>query len=399
MFRFKNLKFFFVFCGLIFFLTSFAISIQNTNKKVLFVGIDGVGYSILQKALCISSLQNNFPKWIYNEAANWYGFGGLENWVHQCGSNLSSHYQRINDLNIFPTFQAGYPGTKTRATTLSAPGWTTNLTGTWINKHGISDNFTKNQSKTSSFLSFIHQNYPNSNISIYYNWEFLFQTIFKNEVSQFSDIKYFNEKNDWDERISDLEITYKTMENLKYNKDVDVMFTYLTDADEWSHLHFDSTTDNFISVVRESLDNIENILGALEERKHKFPDENWLVILTTDHGRGFAGYHGDGTLNEKLTFIGVNQPVDEEYIQGQEKNRAKIYNDLHTLDGYNFENYLYHYEDTTHVSFPIGGLFSYASQVDIAPTILNFLDIETDQAGFVFDGRSFLKLRIKNRSR
>ena len=44
-----------------------------------------------------------------------------------------------------------------------------------------------------------------------------------------------------------------------------------------------------------------------------FQSEDWLIVITTDHG-GIETWHGGQTLEERSTWIVCNKPIDEKYM-------------------------------------------------------------------------------------
>ena len=52
---------------------------------------------------------------------------------------------------------------------------------------------------------------------------------------------------------------------------------------------------------------------ALEEVLSYFQSEDWLIVITTDHG-GIETWHGGQTLEERSTWIVCNKPIDEKYM-------------------------------------------------------------------------------------
>ncbi|HET6415506.1 MAG TPA: hypothetical protein VFG22_04370, partial [Polyangiales bacterium] len=45
-----------------------------------------------------------------------------------------------NGAVTYDAFAGGEPGTPTEQATFSGPGWSSILTGVWVDKHGVTDN-------------------------------------------------------------------------------------------------------------------------------------------------------------------------------------------------------------------------------------------------------------------
>ena len=54
------------------------------------------------------------------------------------------------------------------------------------------------------------------------------------------------------------------------------------------------------------------LLQAIYSRP-SFQSEDWLIVITTDHG-GIETWHGGQTLEERSTWIVCNKPIDEKYM-------------------------------------------------------------------------------------
>jgi arylsulfatase A-like enzyme len=76
---------------------------------------------------------------------------------------------------------------------------------------------------------------------------------------------------------------------------------YLGDPDVVSH-----ETDSFSAEYRASIERadaqVAALLRALRERP-RYAEENWLVLVSTDHGRNDAGGHGGRSPSETTIFF------------------------------------------------------------------------------------------------
>lgn len=113
----------------------------------------------------------------------------------------------------------------------------------------------------------------------------------------------------------------------------DLSWVYLQYTDDMAHMYGDST--EFYQSVADVDPLIEQIVKSVDYRTENW-NEDWLVIITTDHGRTNTGYgHGGQSERERTTWIFTNLEQKNAY----------------------FENYV-------------------PAAVDIFPTIARFMNIE-----------------------
>nr|WP_269432884.1 MULTISPECIES: alkaline phosphatase family protein [unclassified Pseudoalteromonas] len=100
------------------------------------------------------------------------------------------------------------------------------------------------------------------------------------------------------------------MDTLK-NNDPDFIFLHLDEPDVIAH------SQCFGSAYNDSIQKADSKLNVLldEIQKRQSNGENWLVLVTTDHGRTpISGcHHGNQTCQEKTIFISSNQTLNDEF--------------------------------------------------------------------------------------
>jgi len=260
-------------CFLLFVLYfAFAVTSLGQEKKILFIGIDGC-------------------RWDAIEAANTPAIHALlPNSIHS---------------------QFGL----TEYKTWSGTGWSNMLTGVWHTEHGVSDNtFSGNAFDTySDFISRAENYNPALNTISVVHWAPINQTIIQNiddEITVGTDAL-----------VKDSAISQLT------NHDPDILFVDFDDVDHSGHsfgfgpdvfeyLESIETTDTYIAVILASLYNRPN-----------YNNEDWLIVLTTDHGGTMSG-HGGGTLEERTIFNVFNNPgFNEEELNRITAANSIIYNE------------------------------------------------------------------------
>ena len=202
--------------------------------------------------------------------------------------------------------------------TISAVGYTNILTGTWVNKHNVWDN---------------------SNIKINYNYWNIFR-IAENQhrpvttalFSSWTDnrtillgagkpeagnlkIDYVFDGYDLDKARfpkkpdelqvldNDIQVAADAAKCIG-NDAPDLSWLYLWYSDDAFHLHgYGAFADRYV-MKADSL--LSQVWKAVKMREKKYK-EDWLVIVTTDHGRAVTGFgHGGQTDNERNIWMATN---------------------------------------------------------------------------------------------
>ncbi|HWB63890.1 MAG TPA: alkaline phosphatase family protein, partial [Chitinophagales bacterium] len=219
----------------------------SQKRKVLFIGIDGTRADALQQA----------------------------------------HTPYIDSLFASPglsTYNAWCAGI-----TISGPTWSSMLTGVWFNKHGVTNN-----------------NYTGSDFNTY--------PYFTTLAKQLKPNLYCAEVCEWPPLIDDVyndnfnlrlhvpdgqgATTCATAATVLANDSIDFMFVYFDQVDLTGHSSgFSPTNPAYITAIENVDSCVGVVLDALHNRAH-YADEDWLVILMTDHG-GIGTGHGGNTDQER----------------------------------------------------------------------------------------------------
>ncbi|MBB5018498.1 hypothetical protein HNQ59_001787 [Chitinivorax tropicus] len=258
--------------------------------------------------------------------------------------------QAVNPVNFSRLYSAqsytgGVAGAAVEQSTVSGPGWSTILTGVWAGKHGVysNDKVPANPAFPSLFKR-IRDARPNAYIASINNWASINENFYKNDVAT---------NNLTVSGIDDQAVTDRAVDTLK-NTAADFTFVHLDDPDHAGHTScFGAAYDQSL---RDSDRRLGQMLDAVAARQAK--GEDWLVLVTTDHGRDSAGCnHGQQTVTEKTTFIASNKPLNREFtdvVQGLENS-------------------------------DFGGIYGRPAQTSIAPTVLRHLGIPL-QSNWLLDG-------------
>jgi len=105
----------------------------------------------------------------------------------------------------------------------------------------------------------------------------------------------------------------------------DVNFVYFCGADEAGHLHGVLEEPYFTAIAR-----IDGYLARLEAavtRRAEQRDEQWLIVVTTDHGHVDEGGHGGDSDQERASFliaVGRGRPNPDWDIDQRPENIVKL---------------------------------------------------------------------------
>ena len=268
---------------LLFALLVFAISFSYSQKKVVFVIADGIPADVIEKL--------NTPT--IKEIAR---AGG---------------YSRA--------FVGGDRGTYSQTPTISAVGYNSVLTGTWVNKHNVWDNDIKDPNYFYwNIFRFSKTANPSKKIAIFSSWldnrtklvgeglqpagnihfDFHFDGLEHDTVGFPHD-----NQNEFMHRIDEA-VVDKAAENIR-NNSPDLSWIYLEYTDDMGHMFGDSK--QFYHAVELMDKQMKRIWESIQYRQKQF-GEDWLIFITTDHGRDSATgrNHGGQSDRERRGWIVTN---------------------------------------------------------------------------------------------
>jgi predicted AlkP superfamily pyrophosphatase or phosphodiesterase len=211
--------------------------------------------------------------------------------------------------------------------TISAVGYNSLLTGTWVNKHNVWDNdiVKPNYNYPTIFRMFKDQ-YPDKTIGIFSTWEdnrtkligeglemtkglkmdFVFDGLEKDTVN------YPHDKANRYIHLIDEAVIKKAAETIVSNGP-DLSWVYLEYTDDMGHKFGDS--EQFYNAV-EMMDNQLSKLWSSIQSRAKMQDEDWRIYITTDHGRDSISGKGHGRQSdrERSTWIVTNAADVNDYF-------------------------------------------------------------------------------------
>ncbi|PVD53295.1 nucleotide pyrophosphatase [Terrimonas sp.] len=264
----------------VFFLCCIASSFAQQNKKAIFVIVDGIPADVIEKL--------NTP----NLDA-----------IAKAGGYTRAHV-------------GGERGGYSETPTISAVGYNSLLTGTWVNKHNVWDNdiAAPNYSYWTIFR-FLKEQYPQKKAAVFSSWEDNRTKLVGENLAATGNLKLdyhfdgleldttkypHDKRRDFMHRIDEA-VVDNAADYIK-KEAPDLSWVYLEYTDDMGHMHGDSP--EFYKAV-EMMDNqMGRLWSAIQYRENNFK-EDWVIYITTDHGRSADNgkNHGGQSDRERATWI------------------------------------------------------------------------------------------------
>ncbi|GLU56463.1 hypothetical protein Dfri01_59240 [Dyadobacter frigoris] len=241
----------------------------------------------------------------------------------------------FDTFSIVKAYTGGIVGTPSQQTTGSGPGWMTVLTGVWTDQHAVISNDTSNKVQAKTVFQYLKEYKPDLKTTSIATWSSIHDFLDKQ-------MSYVDRRLDGG---TDEAANTKVLNELE-NSDPDFMFVHYSDPDVIGHnVGYGEKYDRSILTMDAYLGKIMAVINSRTKAKN----EEWLVILTTDHGRrGDGHHHGSQTIEEKTVFVGMNIAGNAEF-------------------------------NTTFTEVPnqdFNGIYKHIPQTSIIPTILTYLNIK-----------------------
>jgi predicted AlkP superfamily pyrophosphatase or phosphodiesterase len=253
------------------FAVTLSLAEEPKTKKVLFIGLDGTRFDAIEKATT-PNLDALMKDGIYSDTC----------------LILGDRYQK-ND-------------------TISGPGWSSILTGVWADKHGVHDNsFLGSHYKDfPHFFARLKEVRPDAKTASYVTWEPIHKLI----VSAADESKNYEQKDhttaDYDRY--DHEAAAAAVKMLREGNP-DALFFYVGQIDVAGHTNgFHPSVPQYIEAIERGDEIVGRLVDAVKARP-TYDKEDWLVVVTSDHGGKGTGHSSGHKVPEILnSFLIVSGP-------------------------------------------------------------------------------------------
>lgn len=200
--------------------------------------------------------------------------------------------------------------------TISAVGYNSVITGTWVNKHNVSNNSIKEPNYNyPTIFKLLKDQYPSKKTAIFSTWQDnrtkligenlpatnQFQLDYHFDGLELDTIQYPHDNNsNYIHQID--EAVIQNAEKYLIDSAPDLSWIYLQYTDDMGHRYGDSET--FYNAVKLVDTQISKIWRAIQYREKHF-EEDWEIYITTDHGRDSATGKGHGGQSERERSIWI----------------------------------------------------------------------------------------------
>ncbi|RYF96555.1 MAG: alkaline phosphatase family protein, partial [Chitinophagaceae bacterium] len=276
-------------------LLTLCVSAQNKTRKTVFVIVDGIPSDVIQK---------------------------LD----------PPHLKKIAAVGGFaPALVGGDKGTYNQTPTISAVGYNSVLTGTWVNKHNVWDNdIAAPNYNYPTVFRLLKEQYPKKKIGIFSSWEDNRTKLvgdsfaatgsipfdYKFDGLEHDTVNYPHDpKRDFMHRIDEKVVDVASQTIREHAPDLS--WIYLEYTDDIGHGFGDSP--EFYKAIDYADKQVGKIWDAISYRQQSF-NEDWLIVITTDHGRDSATgkHHGGQSPREKSGWIITNaKNLNDRFRQGR----------------------------------------------------------------------------------
>lgn len=225
-------------------------------------------------------------------------------------------------------FVGGLKGTIAETPTISAVGYNSLLTGTWANKHNVYGNNIYNPNYNyPTIFRFLKDSIPSLKTAIFSTWldnrtklvgENLAATRnmkldYHYDGFELDTVRFPHDKKRKYIRNIDSIVTNEAERYIK-KEAPDLSWVYLEFSDDIGHGYGDS--EEFDHAINFEDANVGKIYDAIKYREKNF-NEDWMLIVTTDHGRSAKDgrNHGGQSDRERSTWMITNKNDFNSYFK------------------------------------------------------------------------------------
>ncbi|MGN1443221.1 MAG: alkaline phosphatase family protein [Acutalibacteraceae bacterium] len=221
------------------------------------------------------------------------------------GANETAVYSAVAELKTNGGFYISYVGAEENdpQETGTAQGWASALCGKWMKKQwkqGI--DWSVDEDYPTVLKTLALNGYTVSFSAI---WPVHFDKTYKNEIeyAQKKDLSQYFYQFETDEEI------FESLEERIRNGD-DFIFGIFENPDLNGHdTGFDDRNYRYVSGIC-NLDRLSYKLFEAIKKRDTFQQEDWLVIIGSDHG-GHATGHGTQNIQDRTTFPALSKPIED----------------------------------------------------------------------------------------
>ena len=205
--------------------------------------------------------------------------------------------------------------------TVSGPGWSSFLTGVWADKHGVHDNRFegKNYATYPHFFKRIKQTFPQARTGSFVDWAPI-----EEHIVESADVHVVYPAEGADEYAEKDILLARAASNFLIHSEPHATMVYFGAVDETGHkFGFAPSVPEYVRAIETVDEHIGTVLQAMKSRSD-YATENWLVVVSTDHGGKGKGHSDGHTVPEILTTFMI--------ISGQSAIKGEINEPTYVVD-------------------------------------------------------------------
>jgi hypothetical protein len=178
--------------------------------------------------------------------------------------------------------------------TFSGPGWGAYMTGLHVDRHGADTNGFENVVPgTTDWFTPLEAHNPSLNTHRVITWQIAHDSI--PSGADTADVYEYSANGD--------QLMTNRVVTLMQAPATDVVMTFFSDVDTAGHTcGFDPGAACYLNEIAETDAQIGQVMSAMASRTD-FESEDWLVILTSDHGGQGTNHHGGLPTQRTIPFI------------------------------------------------------------------------------------------------
>lgn len=219
-------------------------------------------------------------------------------------------------------FVGGEKNGYSQTPTISAVGYNTVLTGTWVNKHNVWGNYGKDIASPNynykTIFRLLKDNDSTRKAAIFSSWldnrtKLVGENLpgtnnlmldYKYDSLEYDTVTYPNDTTSMRMHAIDEAVVNKATEVIR-KVAPDLSWVYLEFTDDMGHTFGDSP--QFSDAIKKMDNQMSRIWKAIQYRKKNY-NEDWLIVITTDHGRDAetGKNHGGQSDRERSGWIVTN---------------------------------------------------------------------------------------------
>jgi hypothetical protein len=193
--------------------------------------------------------------------------------------------------------------------TSTAPGWASILTGKWATENGVKNNGYLLSSDTRTILTSLVESGKADSSVFYCSWD---GHITGEDATYREEAKHTAANNinvRWETYSWDDTMHAAMVEDVRSDACADILFCTYERPDAAGHgIGFSNDVPEYVEAIKLSDRDAFDLVKLIEARD-TYQSEDWLFIITSDHGGKGTG-HGSQNVDCRTTFIAANKAID-----------------------------------------------------------------------------------------